>query len=334
MTDQGLTYEKAGVSVGRGDKLSQYAFRRGLETFDEFCELIQGLPFFRADFSQIKEPVLKAESDGVGTKPKYCFTSGRHNTIGIDLVAMSANDLVRYNATPLFFTDYIGHQAKDEILHEVIDGIVQGCREANCRLLGGETAQMPIPTDEYEISGTAVGIVDKGAIISGEAIREGDVVFGIASNGLHCNGYSLVREVFPPEEVVHNQNLLYNILKPTKIYVQPVLAVNQRFEIHGWVHITGGGIVGKLGKIIPDGLTARLDTTKWPAHEIFRWIREAGDIPDQEMRRTFNLGLGMIGVAPKEVARHVVNFLAQQGEAAYLIGEIIKSDGKEKVKFL
>ncbi|MEX0621713.1 MAG: phosphoribosylformylglycinamidine cyclo-ligase [Candidatus Woykebacteria bacterium] len=333
MAGRGLTYEQAGVSIKRGDNLSRYAFRQGLETFNEFCELIQGLPFFRAEFPAIEQPVLKAESDGVGSKPKYCFASGRHHTIGIDLVAMSVNDLVRYNAAPLFFLDHIAHQATDAVLEEVIGGIRIGCDEANAPLLGGEIEQVPVPTGEYEISGGAVGIADKGKVISGETITEGDIVFGIASNGLHCNGYSLVREVFPPEETVNNPNLLYNILKPTRIYVRPVLAVNQRFEIHGWAHITGGGIVGKLGKIIPEGLVARLDTTKWTIHNIFMLVREAGNISDKEMRRTFNMGLGMIGVAPKEVASWVVDFLVQHGETAYLIGEVVRSRKRERVTF-
>ena len=330
------TYEESGVSTARGDAASADAFQQLVRTFNENTDLINGLVTLKADFSYIKEPRLVLTSDGVGTKLKYAFASGRHDTVGIDLVAMCVNDLVRNNIVPLGFAMYRATgEIEPEVMHDVVEGVVEACLQAGCVYATGETAEMPgfYAPGDYDLAGFAVGVVDKEKVITGEAIQEGDLIFGLGSSGIHSNGFSLVRKLFPPDETVEDSRLLHQILQPTRIYVKPVMAVNRSFEIHGWAHITGGGIVGKLGRIVPDGLTARLDTTKWPVHNIFRRVREAGHISDQEMRRTFNLGLGMIGVAPKDVAKEAVNFLAQQGEAAYLIGEIIRSSKEEKVEF-
>ena len=330
------TYEESGVSIARGDAASADAFQQLVRTLNENTDLVNGLVALKADFSHLKEPRLVFASDGVGTKLKYAFASGKHNTVGIDLVAMCVNDLARNNVQPLAHCLYRATGKIDQqVMHSVVEGVVEGCVQADCVYTTGETAEMPgfYQEGEYDLAGFAVGVVDRGKVITGEAIQEGDLVFGLGSSGLHSNGFSLVRKLFPPEEAVEDSRLLHQILLPTRIYVKPVLAVNQRYEIHGWAHITGGGIVGKLGKIIPDGLTARLDTTKWPVHNIFRRVREAGHVSDQEMRSTFNLGLGMIGVAPKDVAKQAVKFLAQQGEAAYLIGEIIRSSKEGKVEF-
>jgi len=330
------TYEESGVSIARGDAASADAFQQLVRTFNENTDLINGLVALKADFSHLREPRLVLTSDGVGTKLKYAFASGKHNTVGIDLVAMCVNDLARNNVVPLGFAMYrAAGEIEPEVMHDVVEGVVGGCLQAGCVYVTGETAEMPgfYQEGEYDLAGFAVGVVDRGKVITGEAIQECDLVFGLGSSGLHSNGFSLVRKLFPPEEAVEDSRLLHQILQPTRIYVKPVMAVNRSFEIHGWAHITGGGIVGKLGNIIPDGLAARLDTTKWPVHYIFRRLREAGRISDKEMRRTFNLGLGMIGVASKDVAKQAVNFLAQQGEAAYLIGEIIRSSKEGKVEF-
>lgn len=330
------TYEESGVSLSRGNAASADAFAQLTRTFNEYSILQNGLVALKADFRAMEEPLLVLASDGVGTKLRYAVTSGEHTTVGIDLVAMCVNDLARNNVIPLGFAMYrAAGKIEPEVMHNVVEGVVEGCLQAGCVYVTGETAEMPgfYAEGEYDLAGFAVGVVDGRALVTGEAVREGDLIFGIGSSGLHSNGFSLVRTVFPPEEVVNDPRLLHLLLNPTRIYVKPVLAANQRFEIHGWAHITGGGIVGKLGKIIPDGLIAHLDTIKWPVHAIFRRIKEAGGISDQEMRTTFNLGLGMIGVAAKDIANHVVNFLSQQGEAAYLIGEVTKSEEKEKVQF-
>lgn len=332
----GETYKAAGVSTARGDAASEDAFKQLSRTFNKDVVVLDGLVALRADFSQMREPLLAFASDGVGTKLKYAFASGQHNSVGIDLVAMCVNDLARNNIRPLAHCLYRATGKIDQrAMHDVIEGVVEGCVQAGCVYPTGETAEMPgfYAPGEYDLAGLAVGVFEREEIITGQSIQEGDLVFGLASSGIHSNGFSLVRKLFPPEEVVNDASLLYQILKPTRIYVKSVLAVNSRFEIHGWAHITGGGIAGKLGKIIPEDLAARLDTTKWLVHDIFRRIQEAGKISDQEMRSTFNLGLGMIGVAPEGLARHIVNFLAQQGEAAYLIGEIVKSERGDRVVF-
>ena len=328
------TYESSGVSIVRGDLASATAFELLKATFNNATDLVDGLVLLDIDLSHYKAPRVGIAVDGVGTKLKYAFVSGQNKKVGVDLVAMCVNDLVRNNLTPLGFGMYFATGEIDlEVQREVVEGVVAGCKLASCVYMSGETAEMPgfYASGEYDIAGFAFGLVDRERRITGQRIREGDIVFGIASSGLHSNGFSKVREIVPPEEVVANQQLLEEILKPTRIYVKPVLDVNALFEIHGWAHVTGSGIIGKLGKIIPEGLCAQIDITSWPIPEIFRLVAQRGNINAAEMFRTFNMGLGMIGVTSQNYAQYSIQELNGQGFLTYQIGSIVRRRGEEKV---
>ncbi|MDP2720769.1 MAG: phosphoribosylformylglycinamidine cyclo-ligase [bacterium] len=330
------TYREAGVDVDRDNALSRSALRVAARTFVRWTDLVNGLITITLDdIKKMERPRLLAGTDGVGTKPSYAFVSGRHKVIGSDLVAMCVNDLVRNNVRPRGFLDYIARSdAPNRVVLELLEGMAEACQEYKCAIIGGEIASMSgYPRGEYEVVGFALGFQDRDKLIDGSSIAEGDLMFGLPSSGLHNNGYSLVRKVFPAEEAIKEEELVVELLRPTRIYVDQVLGVSERLPIHGWAHITGTGIVGKLGDIIPDGLQAQLHLGSWPVPPIFKEIKQKGGISDREMRRTFNLGLGMIGVAPEGVAKQAVKFLAQQGEAAYLIGEVVKRKGKERVVF-
>ncbi len=331
------TYEDAGVSLARGDAASEDARKQLFRTFNNYSTLVKGLVVLRADFGGMGEPFLALASDGVGTKLEYAFASGIHNTVGIDLVAMCVNDLARNNIRPLGFALYRATgRVEPEIMHEVIEGVVEGCLQAGCVYTTGETAEMPsfYQAGEYDLAGFTVGVFDRNQLNTGERIREDDVLIGLASSGPHSNGYSLLRRVFPPEEAVKDPELLGELLAPTRIYVKSVLAANKSYDVHGWVHITGGGITGKLGKIIPEGLTARLNWGSWPVPAIFTKSQVAGNISDQEMQRVFNLGLGFIGVVSARITDYVVDILNKEGEKAYVVGEILRSNQSDKVTFV
>ena len=332
-------YESSGVSIARGDAASADAFAQLQRTFNVYSQLIKGLVLLKADFSGMEDPFLAFAPDGVGTKLKYAFASGQHKTVGIDLVAMCVNDLARNNITPLGFALYRATGKIDsEVMHDVVEGVVEGCLQAGCVYMTGETAEMPgfYHDGEYDLAGFAVGVFDRDKLITGERIKAGDTVFGIASSGLHSNGFSAVRKLFPPEEVVGQPKLLAQLLQPTRIYVRDVLEVSNVLGIHGWAHITGGGIIGKLGKIIPNGLVATLTIDSWPTPEIFERVRKSGSISWKEMRSTFNCGLGMIGVADNATAETAIRRLNRNGEQAYIVGEIdeVGPDEEDKVVFI
>lgn len=333
------TYGGSGVDVDRDNALSRAALDIAATTFTAWTERIDGLVTLALDdIKKMNEPSLLAGTDGVGTKPRYAFASGRHKVMGWDLVAVCVNDLVRNNVRPRGFLDYIARSdLPDSVVLELLGGMAEACQEYECAILGGEIASMSgYPQGEYELVGSALGFQDRAKLITGSSIRDGDQLFGLPSSGLHNNGYSLVCDLFPPEEAVKDRELLDELLRPTRIYVDEVLGVNERFTVHavhGWAHITGTGIVGKLGDIIPGGLQAQLRQGSWPTPSIFKEIQQKGGVSDQEMGRTFNLGLGMIGAAPKDTVEDTINFLAEQGEEAYLIGEIKESTGEERVTF-
>ena len=328
-------YEESGVSIARGDAASADAFAQLARTFNDQSQLVKGMVALSTDFPHMEHPMLALATDGVGTKLKYAFTSGQHKTVGIDLVAMCVNDLARNNITPLGFALYRATGKIDsKVMHDVVEGVVEGCLQAGCVYMTGETAEMPgfYQDGEYDLAGFAVGVFDRDRLITGEKIKEGDTVFGIASSGLHSNGFSAVRKLFPPEEVVGEPELLAEILQPTRIYVRDVLNWSQVLEVHGWAHITGGGIIGKLGKIIPEGLVAVLEVKNWPIPEIFERVRLAGSVSWEEMRSTFNCGLGMIGVAHPTIADTIVRMLNQNGTQAFIVGEIDEASPNEKDK--
>ncbi|CDI40596.1 phosphoribosylaminoimidazole synthetase [Tepidanaerobacter acetatoxydans Re1] len=297
--------------------------------------------FFQLDVKKYKEPVLVSGTDGVGTKLKIAFMMDKHDTIGIDGVAMCVNDILVHGAEPLFFLDYIAlGKLVPEKVADIVKGVADGCKMAGCALLGGETAEMPgmYDEDEYDIAGFAVGVVDKTKIIDGSSIKKDDVVIGIASSGLHSNGYSLARKVFfelgglLPEDYIEDfgETLGEELLKPTKIYSKAVKSL-ENFDIHGMAHITGGGLIENLPRILPEGMEFIINKGSWEIPPVFHLIQKIGQIEDKEMYRTFNMGIGYVLVAPKENADAILNTVREQGENAWIIGQV--SMGKGGVVF-
>jgi phosphoribosylformylglycinamidine cyclo-ligase len=332
-----MTYRGAGVDIDAGNKfvdlirpLVRKTFRPGVVTdIGGFGGL------FALGAKQNKNPILVSSTDGVGTKLKVAFVTGKHDTVGIDLVAMCVNDVVVLGAEPLFLLDYLatGKLALG-VSTQIIKGVARGCIQAGCALIGGETAEMPsfYRDGEYDLAGFTVGVVEKNRMIDGSAIRAGDRLVGIASSGLHSNGYSLARKVFfermklKPSSRVRglSRPVGEELLVPTKIYVKPVLDLIKRFPIHGMAHITGGGITDNLPRVIPAGCKAVIRRGSWPVHPIFKVLQDAGNVAEEEMLRTFNNGIGMILAVPPRVVEGVIARLNRWKEKAYPIGEIVK----------
>ena len=284
-----------------------------------------------------KEPVLVSGTDGVGTKLKIAFALDRHDSVGIDLVAMCVNDIVTCGAKPLFFLDYISiGKLSENVAVELIKGIAEGCKMADCALLGGETAEMPgfYPEGEYDLAGFTVGIVEKSKIIDGREVREGDLVIGLASNGLHSNGFSLVRKVLLEEKQYKmekkmsslKESLGEELLKPTKIYVQPVLHLIKKYDILGIAHITGGGMIENVTRILPEGISVQINQKSWTKSPIFSLIQKEGKISDEEMYRTFNMGIGMALIVRPDKTEQIINELKMIRYDSYIIGRVIKGN--------
>ncbi|MEW6001910.1 MAG: phosphoribosylformylglycinamidine cyclo-ligase [Nitrospirota bacterium] len=338
MSDK-LTYKKSGVDIEEGERFVRLISPVVKRSFrpEVMTEIGSFSALFKLDTKKYKEPVLVSGTDGVGTKLKIAFTMNRHDTVGIDLVAMCVNDILTSGAEPLFFLDYLATgKLKAETGLEVIKGIVKGCKEAGCSLIGGETAEMPgfYSEGEYDLSGFAVGMVDKEKIIDGSSIKEGDVIIGIASSGLHSNGYSLVRrlffdlkkmdvDTFMPEL---GSTLGEELLKPTRIYVKAFMSLKEKMKVKGMAHITGGGIPGNLPRILPEGTSAVIRRDSWTAPPIFSLIRRTGNVPDKEMKKTFNMGIGFIIVLPEIESKNVISFLNKTGYKAFIIGNIEKGE--------
>ena len=345
-----MDYKDAGVDVEAGrdfvKRISSLveATRRpevmsGLRGFSGLCGLPKGY----------RDPVLVSGTDGVGTKLKIAQALNCHSSIGIDLVAMCVNDVLTCGAEPLFFLDYLatGKLEPDQLM-QVVDGISQGCRQANCALLGGETAEMPgfYSVGEYDLAGFCVGVVERDAIVDGKQAVYGDVVVGLASSGVHSNGYSLVRKVIAeavrpdgarrgydwsetPAGLGGKTTLGETLLRPTEIYVGPVLQARKTgFEIHGMAHITGGGLPENLPRCLGNGQAVRLECDRWPIPEIFGWLAQAGDISPAAMFKTYNMGIGFTLVVPKAQAHNLVSWLSSKHVAAYIIGEIVPGAGE------
>ncbi len=344
MKTKSLTYKKAGVDIDEGDRfvdlikpLVRKTFRPGVMTdIGSFGAL------FRIDTRKYREPVLVSGTDGVGTKLKIAFMADRHDTVGIDLVAMCVNDILTSGAEPLFFLDYFATgRLRPEKAADVVRGITSGCIEAGCSLIGGETAEMPGFYDkgEYDLSGFAVGIVDRKKIIDGGRIKAGDALIGIVSNGLHSNGYSLVRKVLFDHRKMRigkhisglGRSLGEELLRPTTIYVKAFNALRRKLDIKGMAHITGGGIPGNLPRIFPKGVRAVVDENSWPGQPIFSLIRKLGNVPHEDMRRTFNMGIGMIIVIEEKKQAEAIRVLKKAGYDAYPIGRTEK--GAEGVRY-
>jgi phosphoribosylformylglycinamidine cyclo-ligase len=326
-----LSYRDAGVDMDAGDALVEAIKPFAKRTARE--GVLAGIGGFGALFEiskKFKEPVLVSGTDGVGTKLKLAFELNRHDTVGIDLVAMSVNDILVQGAEPLFFLDYFACGKLDvPTATDVIKGIALGCERAGCALIGGETAEMPsmYPDGEYDLAGFAVGAVEKSQIIDGSKIVPGDVVLGLASSGIHSNGYSLVRkiiEVSKPdlEADFHGRKLSDALMEPTRIYVKPLLALMAAMEVKGLVHITGGGLVENIPRVLQDGLTAVLDASSWTLPPLFQWLQQHGGVADAEMHRVFNCGIGMTVIVAKENADAAEAQLRAAGETVYRIGEI------------
>jgi phosphoribosylformylglycinamidine cyclo-ligase len=329
---QSLSYRDAGVDIDAGDSLIEKIKPFAKRTMRP--EVLGDLGGFGAlvEISQkYHQPVLVSGTDGVGTKLKLAFEWDQHDTVGIDLVAMSVNDILVQGAEPLFFLDYFACGKLDvERAAAVIKGIAAGCEQSGCALIGGETAEMPgmYPDGEYDLAGFAVGVVEKEQVINGRSIVAGDIVLGLASNGIHSNGYSLVRKIIErtqPEldaEFENGKTLRQAIIAPTRLYVKPILAALKQFTIKGMAHITGGGISENVPRILPDNTVAAIDTQSWPLPKLFQWLQQAGQVDMQEMYRTFNCGIGMVVIVDAADAVAVQHFLQQQGETVYQIGTI------------
>jgi phosphoribosylformylglycinamidine cyclo-ligase len=284
-----------------------------------------------------QEPVLVSGTDGVGTKLKLAFHLNKHDTIGIDLVAMSVNDILVQGAEPLFFLDYFAcGKLNVATATDVIKGIAFGCEQAGCALIGGETAEMPsmYPEGEYDLAGFAVGAVEKAKIIDGTKIAPGDVILGLASSGAHSNGYSLVRKIIDVAKPdlnadFHGRRLADALLEPTRIYVKPLLALMGKLEVKGMVHITGGGLVENIPRVLQPHLTAELHRDAWAMPPLFAWLQQHGGVADAEMHRVFNCGIGMAVIVSKENADAAMQHLNAAGETATRIGEIRERQGNE-----
>jgi phosphoribosylformylglycinamidine cyclo-ligase len=333
---RGMTYREAGVDIDAGDELVERI--KPLVARTRRPEVLAGIGGFGALVELppgYRHPVLVSGTDGVGTKLRLAIDTGRHDTIGIDLVAMCANDIVVQGAEPLFFLDYYATgKLRVDAAEAVVRGIVEGCAQAGAALVGGETAEMPgmYHGEDYDLAGFCVGVVEKDAIIDGSGVRAGDAVIGLASSGPHSNGYSLIRKLLAlsgagEDTELEGKPLLDRLLAPTRIYVKPLLALTRQLEVHALAHITGGGLTDNIPRVLPEGLEAVLERARWPRDPVFDWIQQIGRIEAPEMYRTFNCGIGMIAVVPQARASQTVAFLAAHGEAAQIIGEVRAGSG-------
>ncbi len=337
-----ITYKDAGVDIDAGDLFVQKIKPYVKSTFRP--EVMTHIGGFGGLFAlkKYKNPVLVSGTDGVGTKLKIAFLTGKHDTIGIDLVAMCVNDIIVQGAEPLFFLDYFATGKLRPAEHaDIVKGIAEGCRQSGCALIGGETAEMPsfYQENEYDLAGFAVGVVEKKKIVDGKKIKSGDKLIGLASSGLHSNGYSLVRKVLLDKAGYGVNDLLTELgkplgdvlLTPTRIYAKTILALMKEFDIRGMAHITGGGITENTPRMLPKGTAALIRKGTWEIHPIFELIRKKAGVDDEEMYRDFNMGVGMILAVPARQAGAVIKKANKLGDKAYLIGEIVK--GKQVVKY-
>ena len=341
-----ITYKDAGVDVERGYEAVRRMKQHVATTFNE--NVLGGLGSFGGFYSieneGLEKPVLVAGTDGVGTKLKLAFLMDKHDTVGIDCVAMCVNDVVCQGAKPLMFLDYVATGYLDPAkVEQIVAGVAEGCRQAGCALIGGETAEMPdfYPAGEYDLAGFTVGIVDREKSISGAAVAEGDVLVGIASSGVHSNGYSLVRRLVltegrdlnAPVEALGGKSWGETLLTPTKIYVKSALAACKAANVHGIAHITGGGFIENIPRILPDGLTAEIELGTWPVLPVFTELQKLGGLGNRQIYNTFNMGIGMAFAVSAQEADALMASLEASGEQAYRIGRVVKTgeDGERLV---
>ena len=327
-----LTYKDSGVDITKGNQLIERIKPIAKSTFRP--GVLAGLGGFGAMFEipldKYKNPVLISGTDGVGTKLKVAEMLNKHDTIGIDLVAMCVNDLIVQGAEPLFFLDYFATGSLNpDIATSVIEGIGEGCRQSGCSLIGGETAEMPgmYSGEDYDLAGFCVGIAEKSRIIDGSKVSEGDHIVALGSSGPHSNGYSLIRKVLEKSSPTNEQ--LNSLIEPTRIYVRSILSLLNTLPVHAISHITGGGLLENIPRVLPDHLAAKLDPASWTQPEIFQWLQDQGNIATSEMYRVLNCGVGMVVVISRESSNEAINHLNSCGENAWLIGEVVQFDGEQ-----
>jgi phosphoribosylformylglycinamidine cyclo-ligase len=345
-TDPAATsYRAAGVDIDAGDRA--VALMRGKVARASRPEVVGGLGgfagLFRLDLARWRAPLLASSTDGVGTKIAIAQAMRRHDTVGIDLVAMVVDDLVVCGAEPLFLLDYIAcGQVQPERIADIVGGIAEGCRLAGCALVGGETAEHPglMEPEAYDLAATGVGIVEADAVLGPERVRPGDVVLALGSSGLHSNGYSLVRHALlavaglsldATVDELGGAVLGEELLTPTRIYARDCLALIADTEVHAFAHITGGGLAGNLARVLPPGVDARVDRTSWAVPPVFRLIGERGRVPREELERTFNLGVGMVALLPAEAVNGAIALLGSRGVPAWVAGDVVPGTGEARL---
>lgn len=339
-----LNYKKAGVDIEAGDQAVERI--KKVADLTSRREVLQGIGgfggLFMPNLSNVTDPILVAGCDGVGTKLKLAFAVNRHDTIGIDCVAMCVNDILVQGAEPLFFLDYLAIGKMDPLqVESIVSGIAAGCQEAGCALLGGETAEMPgfYSPGEYDLAGFAIGMVSKAELVDGSTIRKGDIIIGLASSGLHSNGFSLARRVLLEDanlkltdyQSAFELTLAEELLKPTVIYVKSVRSLLKSCPVKGMAHVTGGGLVGNLPRILPAGTAGEIDTSAWPKQKIFAVIAELGSISDQEMYKVFNMGIGYVLIVQETESESVIRHFSGYNIQAYPLGRIVS--GEREVLF-
>ena len=339
--NKSLSYKDAGVDIDAGNELVDRIKSVVKET--KRPEVMGGLGGFGALCAipeKYKQPILVSGTDGVGTKLRLAMDLNRHESIGIDLVAMCVNDLIVQGAEPLFFLDYYATgKLNVDVATTVVTGIAEGCKQSGCALVGGETAEMPgmYHGDDYDLAGFCVGVVEKSEMIDGSKVQDGDALIALASSGAHSNGYSLVRKIIevscvnPATEQLDGKPLADHLLAPTKIYVKSVLDLISKIDVHAIAHITGGGFWENIPRVLPDNTQAVIDESSWQWPAIFNWLQQTGNVSRHEMYRTFNCGVGLIIALPKQLAEQAINLLNQHGEKAWLLGEIKHSSSTERV---
>ncbi len=340
------TYRDAGVDVEAGDRFVDSIRSLAASTARPGADAALGGfgALFDLKAAGFRDPVLVAATDGVGTKVKLAAETGLHHGVGIDLVAMCVNDLVVQGAEPLFFLDYMASGKLDPAVgHALVAGIADGCRQAGCGLIGGETAEMPgiYAAGDFDLAGFAVGAAERGRILDGSGIRPGDVVIGLESDGVHANGFSLVRHVLargaialdaPPPYPASAATLAEDLMRPTRIYVRACLAAHRAGLVGGFAHITGGWLVTNPPRVLPDGCAVRIDAGTWPLPPVFRWLAEAADMPPLDIAGTFNCGLGMLAYVPADRAQDAMALFAEAGERPVLVGDVVARGGGPAVR--
>jgi phosphoribosylformylglycinamidine cyclo-ligase len=338
-----ISYRDAGVDIEAGNSLVERI--KPLVKATHRAGVVSGLGGFGALFElpvdRYRQPLLVSGTDGVGTKLKLAIDSGRHDTIGIDLVAMCANDIVVQGAEPLYFLDYYATGKLDvDIAAAVIKGIAQGCKLSGAALIGGETAEMPgmYAAEDYDLAGFCVGIVEKQRLIDGQSVQAGDCLIGLQSSGPHSNGYSLIRRILEVTATditttLNDRPLIDWLIEPTRIYVQSLLALFEQIDVRSLCHVTGGGLPENLPRVLPKNTIARIDTDSWQWPVIFNWLQEKGKVETTEMYRTFNCGVGMVAVVPADQAEQCIGLLQARGEQAWMLGTVAPGDGAARVEF-